>query len=816
MNRLLICLLACNALLAAHGAGDSPAELDSLLVRSGYLHRPLPVDTRRSLDGEAARKRVLDSAELHSAARPGKWSARGAGRIDLREGIPTLCVGLDTGDRRAAGSPDDPDYALYGHAGAVLHLDGRSLAEYNRLEIDIEPTCPGCRIVTINLGFSNGSGETGEGYNPPTGHHLIHLRNNEPNRCFLEIEDLRRDSMRELSLNFSINGRDLTTEEQAQFRIVRVAAQRIERTEQVSGWRPAEGQIVYSMSGYAVSGAKRAIVAPEAAAADPRFAIRSEESGRKVLTGRVATERTTIGTFGVIDFSALRTPGRYRLEACGMTSEPFAVTDDGLWDASCWKVLNFIFCMRCGYSVPGVHALCHMDLTSEHNGLQRSYCGGWHDAGDLSQQTLQTADVAYALLELYAAKRESNPLLAARLREEALWGLDFVLRNRLGDGYHASSMGLLIWQDNIFGSHDDIRSVRVQNVAYDNFLYAAYEARAARMLDDDRELAGYLTRVAREDYAFAVAKFEADGFGGWISPYEHTYCTSESQHMATASWAASALYELTGEERYASDAARYARYVVDSRCGEPVGGSEFKGFFYRNPEKRSVVHFIHQSREQLYMQALIALCRTQPRHPDYPLWHRAVADYGDYIKRLMAYTAPYGMIPAGIYRDDEYEDEEAFSHLHLFPPDDARERFRTQIARGAAVAQGYVVKRFPVWFNIFNGNLAVHTSMGKAAALCARYLGDRELLEIAREQLYWTVGKNPFAQSLLYGEGHRYPSLNNFSSGELTGALPVGIRSLGDSDEPYWPQINNACYKEVWLTSAGKWLSLIAETETPQ
>ncbi len=42
--------------------------------------------------------------------------------------------------------------------------------------------------------------------------------------------------------------------------------------------------------------------------------------------------------------------------------------------------------------------------------------------------------------------------------------------------------------------------------------------------------------------------------------------------------------------------------------------------------------------------------------------------------------------------------------------------------------------------------------------------------------------------------------------------MPVGIRSLGDSDEPYWPQINNACYKEVWLTSAGKWLSLVAET----
>ena len=103
--------------------------------------------------------------------------------------------------------------------------------------------------------------------------------------------------------------------------------------------------------------------------------------------------------------------------------------------------------------------------------------------------------------------------------------------------------------------------------------------------------------------------------------------------------------------------------------------------------------------------------------------------------------------------------------------------------------------------------------MGEAAAICGNILGDRRLMDIAREQLYWVVGKNPFAQSLIYGEGSRYPSLNNFSSGEIIGAMPVGIRSLGDSDEPYWPQINNACYKEVWLTSAGKWLALVAATE---
>ena len=179
----------------------------------------------------------------------------------------------------------------------------------------------------------------------------------------------------------------------------------------------------------------------------------------------------------------------------------------------------------------------------------------------------------------------------------------------------------------------------------------------------------------------------------------------------------------------------------------------------------------------------------------------------------MAYTAPYGMLPSGIYHEEEPTDTDAFFAVHLFPPSDATERFRAQQQHGEDVGDGYFVKRFPVWFNIFNGNLAVHTSLGKAAALCAKCLNDKTLSDISVEQLYWIVGKNPFAQSLIYGEGHRYPELNNFSSGLTMGAMPVGIRSLGDTDEPYWPQINTACYKEVWVTSAGKWLSLMAETD---
>ena len=72
-------------------------------------------------------------------------------------------------------------------------------------------------------------------------------------------------------------------------------------------------------------------------------------------------------------------------------------------------------------------------------------------------------------------------------------------------------MGLLIWQDGILNTLDDIHSVRVQNMAFDNFLYAGYEAYAAMTIDRDPMLQEHLRKVAEEDFAFATEKFER----GW-------------------------------------------------------------------------------------------------------------------------------------------------------------------------------------------------------------------------------------------------------------------------------------------------------------
>ena len=824
-NRLLYTFIAlAGGILTATGqtrlAQDS--VLEQQLLATGLIHRPLPLDTARSYEADAHRKNVLRSVPLLQKAGTEGWSHEEEGTLtyDSRhtvssQGSIKLQYATYTG-RRATGPADDPDYATYGHCRATYSLgEGRNLEAYNRLTFSIYPDCDGARVVNMDLTFTNADTPAKAGYNRPSGSHHIPLQNKQWNHCTLEIGEYQRDKVLSIAFSTTLRGRDETTGDSATYYIDNLMLQEVEAPDPVSGWQPAPGRIIYSTTGYFSEGEKTAILSTTDGRDNEGFRLLDAHTGRTVYQGTLRTETTTIGTYRILDFTPFHTPGEYCLKTDegSLSTPPFRI-GQRIWEDSQWRVLNFIFCQRCGYAVPGVHGACHADLVSKHDGRTVAYCGGWHDAGDLSQQTLQTADVMYALFEAGNACRTTNPALSARLREEAEWGLEFVLKNRLGRGWHASSMGLLIWTDGIEGTMDDISSVRTQCFAFDNFLYAAYEAYAALSLTDDTAMQEHLRRVAEEDFSYALDKWIRDGYDRFVQPYEHTYGTSRSQYRATMSWAASLLYRLTGKAEYARLAAEHIDYVLQCQRTEPVGeadGRQLSGFFYRDTERRSIVHNIHQSREQVYAQALVELLRTQPKHPDHARWLSALRLYGGYLKALMPYTAPYGMLPSGVYHSEEHRDMANFYALHLFPPTNAKELYTEQLRQGERLDSMHYVKRFPVWFNIFNGNTAVHLALGKAAALTGRYLGDEALLQIGREQLYWTVGKNPFGQSLIYGEGRRYPQLNNFSSGQTTGAIPVGIRTLGNADVPYWPQTNNACYKEVWVTSAGKWLSLIAE-----
>ena len=788
--------------------GDGISKIVGCLLLSLGSHIqaqvPLPIDRSNSWEAEQLHKVAISRESVAITPTLSGWQHQGLGRMNyVADGQIRMCLPVNTG-KRAQGPADDPDYATFGRSTISYNFHQRNLEHFNRISFEAFPQCEGVANMNLNVFLNNEE-------KSDLGAHLVNLRNNQWNKVVVDISGLKRDRVNGLDIYTDLKGRNQALCDSFSYLIRNIRLELVSGSEEETGWSPIEGHIAHSFSGYFADGSKTAILSlPDAGKKElpddgHPFQLVDVVSGETVYTGIQQTTTTTIGTFGVLDFSPFKKEGDYRLVCNGLSTVPFHIGDDVFVHAK-KLLLNFIFCQRCGYDVEGVHGACHNDVFCTFENKHIPYSGGWHDAGDLSQQTLQTCETTGALLEAWQRTTDKRSDLASRLLDESKWGLRFVLRSRLGKGFHASSIGLLHWTDGIVGTADDIFTVRSQDTSYDNFLYAAYEAFAARVMPTSA-LRDSLEQAAVEDFQFALDKFEHCGYDHFPHIMEHTYNTSPSLYHATMSWAASQLFMLTGNKRYGEIAVSSIGYAMECQEGEGV----CPGYFYRDKTRKSIVHFIHQSREQLFMQALISLCESQPKHEEFGRWMRSIRLYADYLKGIFQYTAPYGMMPSGVYQTEEYADSAGFHALHIFAPQNAHLLYDEQLKKGARLDDNHFVRRFPIWFNIFNGNEAIILSTGKAAAMCGNFLRDDDLLQIGREQLYWTVGKNPFCQSLIYGEGSRYPSMDSFSSGEIMGEIPVGIRSWGNEDLPYWPHTNNACYKEVWVTSAAKFLSLLSE-----
>lgn len=106
-------------------------------------------------------------------------------------------------------------------------------------------------------------------------------------------------------------------------------------------------------------------------------------------------------------------------------------------------------------------------------------------------------------------------------------------------------------------------------------------------------------------------------------------------------------------------------------------------------------------------------------------------------------------------------------------------------------------------------------SQAKAVSTAAHLRGSLDLARVAEAQLYWVVGRNPFAQSTMYGEGYDYQQQYSAMSGDIVGSLPVGIKSRENFDVPYWPAHNYPNYKEVWVHPVTRWFALMADLSGP-
>lgn len=769
--------------------------------------RPLmPIELQNSAEYGWLRKKVLARRTLDDMTQAATWRFSGTGLL-------TFPTEPRLGNMRALRVDMQmfPNGAPTSNKLSTVNLrrsfEGEDWRAYNRLSMWVKTETSGFPAIPIQIVMHNeGAEKVPDRYNRE-GTHYVTLAPNGWQQIVWEIDPLARDRVTLLEIGYWANKMLPATGDRVSFEIGGLELQRVD-PDHHTGWNVAAGRIAFSHSGYQVGASKTALASDVTVSTFDLVRVNDNALGEVVLRKPVESVQTRLGTFQQLTFSEVNTPGTYVLRVGDITTRSFRIGDDA-WKSSIWKALNFFYGERCGYAVPGSHPVDHLDWFATLGDQRIPMAGGWHDAGDLSQGLINTGEITYSMFALAERVRElgDDPALFDRVLEEAKWGLDWVLRVRFPGGYRMGFAGHNLWTNNIVGDADD-RSPVAKNNPNANYIAAAAEAKAYRVLKDiDPTLAARSLRIAEEDWEYAIVGVE--GPSTWHTP---AFAATRMELAGIGVTASIELYHATGKQRYADKAVELARVIVASQQQQRVG-KEFPlaGFFYTGPERDTLFHQFHRGNDQAAIVGLAHLIEALPNHADWMTWYSAVAMYADYQKRSASTTAPYSVLPSYVYRpNDDVKEVPATGALHGA----TRDAYRAQVLNGMPMGDGWYLRAMPVWF-ARRGNYGPLLSQTKALATAARLRGDSAGLDLAQRQAEWVVGRNPFVQSTMYGEGYDWSQQYSVSAGDFVGSLPVGMQSRGDTDLPYWSSQTMYVYDEVWVHSTGRWLWMMEDLLGP-
>ncbi len=750
-------------------------------------------------------KKVLGSRLLDGMEDLSHWSFKGAGSMTLstaevKQGQHSIRVASTDNIGRVDGSGDWQDLV------ATRNFPSEDWSHYNRISVWVYPDIHGAPAISINLTLHNEGAhilpdDQNEGRDDS-----IPLTNHQWNHVVWEIAPLDRDKITGLSFGYSLPKMFPDPGDQTVLYIDQLELQTV-NPDYVEGWDVAPGRIAFSHAGYAPGSTKTAIASGLTA---QTFSLVEEDTGKAILTKPVEQKKTDLGSFQVLDFSEVERSGTYFLRAGDTTTRPFRIGNDA-WRDSIWKAINFMYSERCGTVIPGIHGVCHQDDYTVHGDKRIIVNGGYHDAGDLSA-TGNTPAMSYALFTLAERlkQQDEDPVLLSRVIEEAEWGLRWVLKTRFGDGYRSTGQLISYWTDGIMGDADDRFGQAVNDPEW-NFRVAALEALASRVLkDSDPELARRSLATAKEDWHYAVEGLKT------APPVPEVYGQKDDlERISFGAIASIDLYEATGDQSYAEEGVELGNQILASQERKLQPWSiPLTGFFYTGPDRKYLFHRFHIGEEEQPIIALAHLCEALPDNANWMKWYSAIVLHSKYYQQAAAsLDAPYNVLPAGIYR---------ISGATILPQSASwrpletatRDMFVAEVKQGLPLGGDYYLRRYPVWFQ-FRGNSSVLLSEAKALSAAAQLRGDITDEDLAQQQAQWLIGRNPFSASIMYGEGYDWTPLYSVRSGQMVGAIPVGIETKGIADAPYWP--NQICwtYKEVWTQPVGEWIWLMRDLSGP-
>lgn len=769
-NLLFASGLVLLALLSCKSEKTPETEYGSFL----YKFIPMPMDTANSIQYKWDNKEILESILLDGAESLDNWELsfgkrQNVGTISLStervmEGKSSIKFACPTKLPEPLGAGG----RYWGRQDLTRKFDREDFSGYNRIAINVYPEFKGFRKLYLTLILHN-EDNVPDKYGKE-GWHTVMLKNNQWNKMVMEIPHLPRDKVTGITVSYGLQGNEPDAADTIVYYIDNLVFEKVE-ADYYEGWG-TDNEISFSHSGYNIRDKKTAFTS---LSGEENFRIVNLAKNKTVLEKAVRKETNHVGAFTVFDFSEIRAPARYKIVYGNVESGPFSINTD-VWLPVIEKITNQFYVQRCGYELPGIHLKCHSDWYTVYGGDTIIMAGGWHDAGDLSQSYWQTASATAAFFRLAEKYRMKNKKLADRLIEEGLWGLEWLHKNRF-DGLQVISWTTMdSYTDGIIGTYDD-----------------KYMQPGGRINTNDN----YYSIIADVEASITLSKSDPDlsvKCLGYANEYwnllQEVRQPWNTERLSVALLAGTKLYGLTKSEEVKKVIVSFADSLMTFQQAEPVNWSiPLSGFFYASRRTDRFFGYNHSCPAASPVMGLVELCRLLPDHENYPRWFRSVELHADYLKSIARLTAPYFMIPANIYKLNGTGDD-------------------AQILLGIKLDEEHYLRMFPVW-QAFRGNSSVILSPAQGLASANRLLKDPEMHSIALAQLEWMQGRNPFSQSLMYGEGYNFTPQYAVFTDDIVGGLPVGILTRDDLDIPYWkmPVLHN--YKELWGQPAFRMMELI-------
>ncbi len=764
-------------------------KLQDLIKNSRCAHLPIQIDKKDDASNRWNNKVIYDAICLYHSNTLENVTLNGLATLNLSNEYThnnemSLHFVADTKIENITPRP---------FPSIKIAFDKINLEKYNRISLSVYPKA----IGHVNFYFHFTFGDKGK-----QEVHAPSLTPNMWNIVSFEVGKISRSKVEEFTIAPFLMGCPPEGEPTLEVFISDIFAEKV--IEDADETWNLDDRIAYSHSGYYLNLPKTAITN----VLDEEFFLVLNDKEEIVLKKEVKKVKSYLGEYFVLDFSEIKKSGLYKVVIGNISTELFEISNNPL-ETSIWKSMNFLRMLRCGEDVPTVHSHCHLNCrTFSSDGRSVPNFGGWHDAGDLSQFEICTAEMAHAILDLAEKFKDSNNILYERLKEEAKVGINWLLRTRFGNGERALAVSYGIWRDNVLSpDNPTIKINKSENGPFENLCAASALAVSARIFVDDPLFSDWCKRAAIEDFTFGIKGYQLGIYTLRWGP------NIDAQVAGEAMLAATELYVLTEDEEYLKHIEKYGKVVLSCQQQDyPNWDKPLRGFFYEDPKHTKILSYEHRGHEQTPIQALARALEVLPNHIDSKLWKKGLELYAEYVTSTLLYTYPYNLLPAHIYPLDKINIERFTVPSVFGTKEEALVELKEQAKSGIKLNEGVYLRIFPIAIQR-RGYHATLLSKTKAVSMIGKVLKRDDLKQIAYEQLAWILGKNPFASSTMYGEGHNYHPLYVAFSPQLVGALPVGIKTLGHHDIPYWPTINNAVFKEIWGHTTGKYLWILSDFE---